>query len=98
MATWLLSRAASNGSPASAGRYEHQQEQWPVPERQHCGQALCPQGVVQIGPDRPAMPSGQRVSSSSSPESIRAVIVRLAVLACGMPAWRYPEVTRWLTR
>lgn len=44
------------------------------------------------------VPSGQRVSSSSSPESIRAVIVRFAVLACGMPAWRYPEVTCWLTR
>ena len=97
MATWLLSCAASNGSRASAGRYERRQDHWPVPERQRGGQAF-PTGRP---PDRaapPAMPSGQRVSSSSSPESIRAVIVRFAVLACGMPAWRYPEVTCWLTR
>jgi len=39
------------------------------------------------------MPSGQRESSSSSPESIRAVIVRPASLACGMPAWTNPELT-----
>jgi hypothetical protein len=40
----------------------------------------------------------QRESNSRSPESIRAVIVRSALLACGMPAWTYPEVTCWLSR
>ena len=51
---------------------------------------------------RPGPASGlvgaQRESSSSSPESIRAVIVRSAWLAWGMPAWTYPEVTCGLTR
>jgi hypothetical protein len=93
-----MSCAASYGSRASAVRYEHRQDHWPVPERQPGSQVIGPQDILQIGPGPPVMPSGQRVSSSSSPESIRAVIVRFAVLACGMPAWTYPDVTCWLTR
>ena len=57
MATWPLSCAASNGSRASAGRYEHRQHHWPVPERQHAGQALCPPDVLQIGPYRRPCPA-----------------------------------------
>jgi hypothetical protein len=56
MAPSLSSCAASNGSPASAGRYEHQQDHWPVcrhPARSRASSAgadawLTPKGTIAV--------------------------------------------------